>query len=174
VRSGAIFLDRDGTIIEDVGYPRDPAHVRLISGAPEVLRELARDGWRLIIVSNQSGIDLGIITPEEKDAVHQRFLELMREERIQITASYFCPHAPDRQCQCRKPSPYLLQLAAREHAIDLTRSWMIGDREADMLCGKNAGCHSLWLRNDNFPGGDGEWSTVLQSIAASDNESRDA
>jgi histidinol-phosphate phosphatase family protein len=146
----ALFLDRDGTIIEDRGYMRDPADVVLLPGAAEALRDLERAGWALIVVSNQSGVGRGFITPPEMDAVQARFLELMGAAGVSITASYLCAHHPDEDCGCRKPGVLHLEQAARDHGIDLRESWMVGDRESDILCGKNAGCRTIWLRNSGF------------------------
>lgn len=146
----ALFLDRDGTIIEDRGYMRDPADVVLLPGAAEALRDLERAGWTLIVVSNQSGVGRGFIAPAEMDAVQARFLELMGSAGVGITASYLCAHHPDEDCGCRKPGALHLEQAAREHGIDLRESWMVGDRESDILCGKNAGCRTIWLRNAEF------------------------
>jgi len=147
----ALFLDRDGTIIEDRGYMRDPALVQVLPGAADLLRELAREGWALIVVSNQSGVGRGLITPAEMDAVQTRFLDVMREAGVEITASYFCLHRPDETCRCRKPSTFQVEQAAREHELDLSKSWMIGDRRSDIQCGKNAGCRTIWLLNPLFP-----------------------
>jgi D-glycero-D-manno-heptose 1,7-bisphosphate phosphatase len=147
----ALFLDRDGTVIEDPGYLRDPAQVRLLPGAVEALAALAVEGWKLIIISNQSGVGRGWIAPEEMDAVHDRFLQLMRLHGVPITASYFCTHTPEACCSCRKPSAFFVEQAAREHDIDLKVSWMAGDREGDIRCGQSAGCSTIWLRNDVFP-----------------------
>ncbi len=147
----ALFLDRDGTIIEDRGYMHDPALVQLLPGAAEALREVQSRGWPLIVISNQSGVGRGLIKPAEMEAVHNRFLELLQEEGVSITASYFCVHRPDENCHCRKPSPLHLQTAAEEYGIDLKGSWMIGDRRSDILSGKNAGTKTIWLSNPLFP-----------------------
>lgn len=146
----ALFLDRDGTVIHDRGYISNPSDVELLPGAAEALRGIQTAGWILIVVSNQSGVGRGLITSDQMDAVQRRFIELLAAERITIAASYFCVHSPEVACVCRKPSPYHLQLAAREHALDLTKSCMIGDRESDLLCGKNAGCRTIWLENPEF------------------------
>jgi D-glycero-D-manno-heptose 1,7-bisphosphate phosphatase len=147
----ALFLDRDGTIIEDPGYLSDPSQVRLIPGAAETLAALASEGWKLFVVSNQSGVGRGFVAPEQMHAVQARFLQLLAEHGVRITESYLCIHSPDENCECRKPSPWFLFHAARNHELDLARSWMIGDREGDILCGRNAGCSTIWLRNDMFP-----------------------
>jgi histidinol-phosphate phosphatase family protein len=146
----AIFLDRDGTVIEDCGYLCEPERVKLLPGAAEALAALASEGWKLIIVSNQSGVGRGLIAPTQMDAVQQRFLALMESHAIPITASYLCTHAPEEECACRKPSPFFLKEAAVEHSLDLSASWMIGDREGDILAGRNAGCSTIWLRNEMF------------------------
>jgi histidinol-phosphate phosphatase family protein len=124
--------------------------VRLLPDAAETLAALQSEGWKLFVVSNQSGVRRGFITPERMDAVQERFISLMRARGVKFSASYLCVHSPDEQCACRKPSDYFLRLAAEEHEIDLGASWMIGDREGDILCGKNAGCSTIWLRNRMF------------------------
>lgn len=146
----ALFLDRDGTIIEDAGYLSDPAGIRLLPGAMEALAALSAAGWKLFVVSNQSGVGRGMIHPEEMKAVQERFLEILSGHGVSVAESYLCVHAPEENCRCRKPSPWFLQTAAREHALDLSASWMIGDREGDILCGRNAGCSTIWLRNESF------------------------
>jgi D-glycero-D-manno-heptose 1,7-bisphosphate phosphatase len=147
----ALFLDRDGTVIEECGYLADPDRVRVLPGAATALAALASQGWKLIIISNQSGVGRGLIPLDRMEAVQSRFLEVMEASGIPITASYLCPHTPEDNCQCRKPSPFFIQQAAAEHSIDLTVSWMIGDREGDILSGQNAGCSTIWLRNGMFP-----------------------
>jgi D-glycero-D-manno-heptose 1,7-bisphosphate phosphatase len=146
-----LFLDRDGTVIEECGYISDPALVRTLPGAAEALAALASEGWKLIVVSNQSGVGRGLITAEQMDAVQRRFIDLMRSHGIPITDSYVCIHTPEDGCECRKPSPYSLMRAAADHELDLSASYMIGDREGDILCGRNAGCSTIWLRNAMFP-----------------------
>jgi histidinol-phosphate phosphatase family protein len=169
----ALFLDRDGTVIEDREYPRDPALVGLLPGAADALGRLAREGWKLIVIGNQSGVGRGLITPEEMRAVEARFEAIMRASGAPIDAAYFCLHAPDEGCPCRKPSPLLVQQAAREHAIDLAESFMIGDREADIQCGRNAGCPTIWLRNEIFAVEEGlpdsvagDWRAVYETVTA--------
>ena len=123
----------------------------MIPGAAAVLSALASDGWKLIVISNQSGVGRGIISPQQMEAVQERFLTLMKLHGIPITDCYLCIHAPEEGCECRKPSDFFPQRAAREHALDLRASWMVGDRKSDILCGINAGCQTIWLRNEMFP-----------------------
>ena len=96
-----------------------------------------------------------MITPPEMAAVQTRFLEVTRAAGINILASYFCIHAPDDECHCRKPSAFHVVMAAREYGLDLSQSWMMGDRRSDIICGRNAGCKSIWLENPGFPVVDG-------------------
>src|SRR6266481_2579523 len=102
----ALFLDRDGTLIVEVGYPNDPAQVELLPGAADALRELQRD-WLLVVISNQSGIGRGLITPEQATAVHDRFVAEFTAAGVAFAGFYYCPHAPDARCACRKPAPGL-------------------------------------------------------------------
>jgi len=146
-----LFLDRDGTVIEECGYLKDPELVRLLPGAADALAALASDGWKLIVITNQSGVGRELITPDQMEAVQRRFFDLMQAHRIPIAGSYMCTHTPADHCQCRKPSSYLLERAAVDHSLDLSASWMVGDREGDILCGRNAGCSTIWLRNGMFP-----------------------
>lgn len=166
-----LFLDRDGTVIEECDYLRDPDLVRLLPGAAATLAALASEGWKLIIVSNQSGVGRGWIAPHQMEAVQRRFLELMQSHGIPITDSYLCTHTPEDLCQCRKPSPYFLERAAIEHSLDLSASCMVGDREGDILCGRNAACSTIWLRNDMFPVADdlptfvaNDWNAIYEKL----------
>jgi histidinol-phosphate phosphatase family protein len=135
----ALFLDRDGTLIVDVGYPRDPERVELLDGVVDALRALQRD-YALVIISNQSGIGRGLIREDEAIAVHERVIERFRAAGVTFAGAYYCPHAPDDRCRCRKPAPGLLEDAARELDLDLGRSIMIGDKPSDLVAGRAAGC----------------------------------
>ena len=135
----ALFLDRDDTLIVDTGYPRDPTAVVLVPGAAAALRALPTD-VALVIVSNQSGIARGIVTPAEADAVAARVAELFAAEGVTFAAMYRCPHGPDDGCRCRKPAPGMLLDAARDLDLDLARSVMLGDKPSDVAAGEAAGC----------------------------------
>jgi D-glycero-D-manno-heptose 1,7-bisphosphate phosphatase len=138
----AVFLDRDGTVIVDCHYLSDPAGVTFEPGAIGALRRLHNAGYGLIFVSNQSGIGRGLMTAEESDAVHQRVLDLLAAEGVPIAGSYICPHSPWDHCECRKPSPVLLRRAAVEHGIDLSQSFMVGDKKTDVDLGRATGCRT--------------------------------
>ena len=130
----AVFLDRDGTIIHDAEYVRDPKDVELLPGAARAIARLNGQRLPVIVVTNQSGIARGFLTHDDYCAVHARLDALLAAEGAHIDASYFCPHHPDftGPCDCRKPATLLYRQAAAEHAIDLTRSTFVGDRWRDV------------------------------------------
>lgn len=134
----AVFLDRDNTLNIDPGYISDPQAVKLFSDVPEGLAGLKKRGFLLIVLSNQSGIGRGFFTRNEVQAVNSRINALLPAEAA-IDAFYFCPHTPDEGCPCRKPATGLLEAACRDFEIDLSRSFVIGDKESDILLGKSAG-----------------------------------
>jgi len=131
---GAVFLDRDGTIVEDPGYLHDPAAVRLLPGAAAAIRRLNATGWPVVVVSNQSGIARGLFTETDYRAVERRVAELLAAEGARLDASFFCPHHPEftGPCPCRKPGTKLFEDARRALGIDLRRSWFVGDRPSDV------------------------------------------
>jgi D-glycero-D-manno-heptose 1,7-bisphosphate phosphatase len=134
----AIFLDRDGTLIEDTGYVKDPSLVRLLPTVVEALRRFEAAGFLRIIISNQSGIARGLLAESEMRAVERRLVALLAQGGASVDALYVCPHF-ESGCLCRKPLPGLIFTAAAEHAIELSRSVMIGDRSTDIEAGHAAG-----------------------------------
>jgi histidinol-phosphate phosphatase family protein len=134
VRRGAVFLDRDGTLVRDPGYLHDPALVELLPGALEGLRTLAGAGWPLVVVTNQSGIARGLFGPGAFHAVMARIEELIAPHGVRFAGVYYCPHHPDftGPCPCRKPGVELFERAARELGLDLKRSWFVGDQLHDV------------------------------------------
>jgi histidinol-phosphate phosphatase family protein len=135
-----VFLDRDGTLVRDTGYPHRDADYELLSGVPAALRRLAEAGFRLAIVTNQSGIGRGLFGEADFERFQARLLADLGAERIQIERTYHCPHRPDAGCDCRKPSPGLLWRARDELGADLGASWVIGDGEGDVGLASRAGC----------------------------------
>lgn len=137
----AVFLDRDGTVIEDRNYLGDPAGVRLMPGAGEAIARLNRSGLPVVLVTNQSGIGRGYFGENDYAAVHSRLVSLLAEAGASITAAYHCPHAPDADppCDCRKPLDGLFRRAAADLDIDLSSSVYIGDRARDVEPGTRAG-----------------------------------
>lgn len=153
VRGPAVFLDRDGTIIEDVHYLAEPAQVRLIAGAATAIRQLNQTGFRVIVVTNQAGVAQGYFPEERVRAVHAHLSALLAEQQAIVDGYYFCPHHPQAvvvryrcACRCRKPEPQLLLDAAQAFHLDLERSWMIGDKLSDLAAGAAAGCRTILVR----------------------------
>ena len=146
-QSRAVFLDRDGTLMRDVEYCADPKRVEIFAGAQAALRKLKDAGFKLIVITNQSGIGRGFFTEEDYRAVEK---EVERQLGV-IDATYFCPDLPDAGCRCRKPQPGLIFDAQREHQIDLARSFFIGDKALDAECGHNAGVRTILVRTGNEP-----------------------
>ena len=147
--SGAVFLDRDGTIVEEVEILHDPALVRLIPGAAQAIRRLNDARWPVVMVSNQSGIARGIYTVHDFFAVQRRIDELLRAAGAQLDGVFFCPHHPDftGPCDCRKPGTRLFQDAATQlGGIDLAHSWYIGDRVSDVIPALTLRGHGVLVR----------------------------
>jgi D-glycero-D-manno-heptose 1,7-bisphosphate phosphatase len=138
--SKAIFLDRDGVIIENRSdYVRSSNDVEFLPGALEALASLTSTPYQIIVVTNQSAVGRGIITIEEANLINDHILDVIRKSGGRIDASYLCPHAPEEQCACRKPQPGMLIAAADELQIDLKNSIMVGDALTDIQAGKKAG-----------------------------------
>jgi histidinol-phosphate phosphatase family protein len=156
MRTRAVFLDKDGTLIENVPYNVDPKRVVLARGAAAALRGLKARGFRLVVVSNQSGVAMGLFGEHELAAVERRIQQLLAPSGAEIDAFYYCTHLPDAasaryavRCLCRKPQPGLLRRAARDLGIDLAASWLIGDILDDVEAGNRAGCRSILICNGN-------------------------
>lgn len=165
----AVFLDRDGTLIEDLGYPREPERVRLLPGVRDALHALHDAGFGLVVIGNQSGIGRGIITEDEARAVHARFVDLLAADGITLDAVKYCPHAPWQACDCRKPAPGLLLEAATELGLDLAASFMVGDKCSDVAAGHRAGCRSVQFGSERPPCEDADahapdWPTAVGFI----------
>jgi D-glycero-D-manno-heptose 1,7-bisphosphate phosphatase len=141
VSAPAVFLDRDGTLMEEVNYCADPALVRVFPGVPAALRRLKEAGFRLFVITNQSGFARGLLTEPQYRAVEQEFLRQLGDGLID--ASYFCPDAPDAPSARRKPEPGMVLEAAADFDLDLARSWFIGDKASDIECGRRAGTRTV-------------------------------
>jgi D-glycero-D-manno-heptose 1,7-bisphosphate phosphatase len=146
-RRGAVFLDRDGTIIEDTGYLADPTSVRLLPGAADAIARLNRARLPAIVVTNQSGIARGLLDEAAYAATARRLDELLAAAGARLDAHYHCPHHPDftGPCECRKPGPLLYRRAAAEHAVDLGASWWVGDRLRDVQPAARLGGRGLLI-----------------------------
>jgi histidinol-phosphate phosphatase family protein len=148
VSRAAVFLDRDGTVIEDRDYLRDPGGVRLLPGAGLAIARLTKAAVPVVIVTNQSGIGRGYFSEAEYEAVRERVDALLAAAGGQVLATYHCPHSPAvaPPCDCRKPAPGLFERAARDHDLDLARSSFVGDRLRDLEAGFLAGGRCFLLR----------------------------
>jgi D-glycero-D-manno-heptose 1,7-bisphosphate phosphatase len=145
----AIFLDRDGTLIEEVGHLGDPDGVVVLPSVPGALRRLVGSGYALVVVSNQAGVARGLFTEEDIRAVNARIAELLKADGVpSIEGWYWCPHHPDftGPCDCRKPEPGMLKRAAEELDLDLERSWMVGDHPIDAGAARAAGARPIVIR----------------------------
>ncbi|MBT8403021.1 MAG: HAD family hydrolase [Gemmatimonadetes bacterium] len=165
----AVFLDRDGTLIEDADYLADPEGVVLIAGAADALARLRAAGFALVVVTNQSGIARGRFTEGDYRRVSARLDELLAEGGVALDASLHCPHHPTYSgpCGCRKPAPGMLVSAAGALGLDLDRSWIVGDKVTDLQAGDAAGAAGILVRTgyggteeDELPGG----GAVVDSI----------
>lgn len=163
----AVFLDKDGTLIEDVPYNVNPDLIRLTEGAAEGLRSLHACGFKLIVISNQSGIARGYFPESELLSIQEKLKHLLAEIGVAIAGFYYCPHHPDGtvleyaiDCKCRKPAPGLILRAAKEHNIDLGNSWFIGDILNDVEAGHRAGCQTILIDNGN----ETEWALTPKRL----------
>lgn len=150
----AVFLDKDGTLIPDIPYNVEPSKITLSDSAQVALGKLRDRGFKLIVISNQSGVARGYFPESALIDVERRLQELLNP--IRLDGFYYCPHHPNGkifeyrvECECRKPKAGLLLKAAIEHRIDLAKSWMIGDILNDVEAGKTAGCRSILIDNGN-------------------------
>ena len=162
----AVFLDRDGVINQNCFYgdtgrieaPRTVSDFRLADGALEAMARLQTAGWLLFIVSNQPNQALGKATAEDHREIAEALSTLLSAADVRIVETYYCLHHPDAThptlggvCPCRKPSPYFLNVAARRWGLALGASWMIGDRETDVTCGRNAGVRTIRIAAREAP-----------------------
>lgn len=149
----AAFLDRDGTLIEDAQYLADPSRVHLLPGAADAVRTLNAQDVLAIVVTNQSGISLGLITQAQYDATRQQLDALLQGAGAHLDASFHCPHHPDvtGPCECRKPGTLLYRQAAAEFGIDLSRSLYVGDRDRDVAPGLELGGFARLVPSPHTP-----------------------
>jgi histidinol-phosphate phosphatase family protein len=135
-----VFLDRDGTLVRDLGYTHRIEDYELLPGVASGLRRILDAGFRLAVITNQSGIGRGYYSAEQYAAFQAHLASDLARQGVPIEASYFCPHRPEAECECRKPRPALLHRAERELGADLARSWVIGDSTVDVELAQRGGC----------------------------------
>jgi D-glycero-D-manno-heptose 1,7-bisphosphate phosphatase len=152
----AVFLDKDGTLIENEPFNVNPDRINLVRGAELALRRLHKLGYALFVVSNQPGVALGYFEEAALRRVERHLRERLADFCVPLAGFYYCPHHPSGQvaaysgpCACRKPAPGLVRKAARAHGIYLSRSWLIGDILDDVEAGKRAGCGTILINNGN-------------------------
>jgi D-glycero-D-manno-heptose 1,7-bisphosphate phosphatase len=157
----AVFMDRDGTISEEIGYVNHPSRYRVFPYSAEAVRLLNEAGWLAILVTNQAGVARGYFTEALVGAVHEMLVSELEKKRAYLDAIYYCAHHPSvgdppyrLDCMCRKPRPGLITRAAEEFEIELGQSWMIGDRHSDIELARNAGVHAAFVLSGY---GRGEW-----------------
>jgi D-glycero-D-manno-heptose 1,7-bisphosphate phosphatase len=139
----AVFLDRDGTINEEVGYLDDPDHLYLIPGAAEAIRLLNEAGIPAVVVSNQSGIGRGYFSAATAEEINEQLAKQLAKHGAHVDAIYYCPHHPSEGCDCRKPKTGMLKQAAREYGIDTHLAFIVGDKASDLDAGHRAGCRTV-------------------------------
>jgi histidinol-phosphate phosphatase family protein len=169
-----IFLDKDGTLIEDLPYNVDPARIRLAPGARPSLARLGRIGARVVIVTNQSGVARGYFDPADLVPVRDHLARVLEAAGVCLLGFFACPHLPRPEgvnrfavdCDCRKPAPGLVLRAAEQLALDPTAAWMIGDTWMDVACGQRAGCRTILVGPDGL--GDDAPPDVLPDHAVRD------
>jgi D,D-heptose 1,7-bisphosphate phosphatase len=144
-----VFLDKDGTLIEDLPYNVDPRRIRLAPGAREGVRALAEAGYRFAVVTNQSGVARGYFDEADLEEVRRHLEWLLSDLGATLDGFYYCPHVPDGtneyaiECACRKPLPGLIEQACEELHVDPTTSWFVGDAWMDVVAGRTAGCRTI-------------------------------
>jgi len=150
MKQPAVFLDRDGTIIKEVDYLDSLDKVELLPGVPEALLSLRAGGFKLFVITNQSGVARGLFSETFVQRTHEFISYILGEQGCTIDGFYFCPHHPTegkesyrRKCNCRKPEPGMVLRAASEHNVDLCRSWIIGDKKSDIMTAKSAGIKAV-------------------------------
>jgi D-glycero-D-manno-heptose 1,7-bisphosphate phosphatase len=148
----AIFLDRDGVVnFDSPDFIKGPDEAVLIPGSAEAVRSLCEAGFACIVVSNQSGMARGLVSLESLSATEAKLRSEIEKTGGRIEAFYHCPHGPEEGCGCRKPEPGMLLRAAQELGIELRASWMVGDRESDIACGRRAGCQTVLVYSGKTP-----------------------
>jgi D-glycero-D-manno-heptose 1,7-bisphosphate phosphatase len=149
----ALFLDRDGVIVDEAEYLADPAELRLLPGSAEAIAEVNRQDVPVIVVTNQSGVARGYFPESRVAEIHQQLDRLLAGQGAYITRYYYCPHHPTEgqssyrvDCQCRKPRSGMLLQAARELSLELQESYLVGDKLSDLEAGASAGCRTILVR----------------------------
>lgn len=143
-----LFLDRDGTIIVDKNYMHDPNEIEFLPGVIQALQSFISDGYKIYVITNQSGIGRGYFKEEDMHKVHHKMDELLDKDDIKIEEYLFCPHAPEDNCDCRKPSPKLINQVLEKYQYESNLCYMVGDKKSDVDAGLNAGIKGILLKEN--------------------------
>ena len=143
--SRAVFLDRDGTMAPDIPYCSRPEDFNLFPESAKAIRRLKANGFKVIVITNQSGVARGYFSEDTLMKIHEKMERELSREDAHLDGIYYCPHHPDEGCECRKPKPQMILRAAQEHGINLLKSVMIGNSSADIEAGKAAGCKTILI-----------------------------
>jgi D-glycero-D-manno-heptose 1,7-bisphosphate phosphatase len=172
----AVFLDRDGTICEEVGYLNSVHQMRLIPRSAEAIRRLNEHGFKVVVITNQSGVARGLILEQNLNDIHTEMIRQLREEGASLDGIYYCPHHPTegnppylQECTCRKPATGLLKKAAADLNLDLSSSYMVGDHFSDIECGRRVGAKTVLLLTGHGRQAlerQGEWPSQPDYLAA--------
>lgn len=167
----AVFLDRDGVLVEEVNYLSHPRQLRLLPGSAEAVRRLRAAGFKVVVVSNQSGVARGYFTLKRLREIHTALRAMLKKKGVRLDGLLYCPHHPDgtvarfaRACACRKPRPGMLREAARLAKASMKESFMVGDTEADVAAGRSAGCRTILVRTGH--GSRKKVATAPDAVAA--------
>ncbi|WP_321504065.1 D-glycero-beta-D-manno-heptose 1,7-bisphosphate 7-phosphatase [uncultured Methanoregula sp.] len=145
MKNNAVFVDRDGTINIDVHYLNDPDKFEMYPGVGEGIKQLKVKGYKIIVITNQSGIGRGYFTEQQLFRVHERMITEFQKFDVTLDGIYYCPHHPDDHCNCRKPNTGLFEKAVQEHNIDVKKSFMLGDKMLDIEAGKKIGVKTILI-----------------------------
>ena len=145
----AVFLDRDGTINIDTGYIHKPETFCFTERAPEAIKQLNNAGYKVIVITNQSGIGRGLYLKQDVIAFHEHIDKELAKSDARIDAYFFCPHKPEDNCNCRKPKPELVFQATKKFGISLSKSWFVGDKDSDVECAINAGVQPVLINSNH-------------------------
>jgi D-glycero-D-manno-heptose 1,7-bisphosphate phosphatase len=139
----AVFIDRDGTLSEEVGYVDHPDHFHLLPRSAEAIRRINQSGLKAVVITNQSGVARRYFPESRVHEIHAKLKDLLANEGAYLDAIYYCPHHPDEKCTCRKPAPGMLEVAADEHGINLAHSFVVGDKMSDVYTAHRVGAKGI-------------------------------
>lgn len=145
-KNAAVFVDRDGVLIREVNYLKRPEQVQVLKGSAEAVKALRKAGFKVVVITNQSGVGRGYFTLADLKAAHARLAADLKKRGAELDGLYFCPHVPDAGCACRKPKTLMLRRAARDLKLDLRRSFFVGDTTTDVATALAAGCTPVLVR----------------------------